>query len=1101
MEQSNHSQTGIANLVILGIMAFLALSIPTATKLVQQTQENRGKAAEENYPFTCDILRETGKYYFEVCKDYDNICFNKINGEHQGCSSINENNGGDCTDPNHNVNATRNILCSIKSNTSLSCDTLYEKKQKYFATCAEGKYTGACFNKQTGEFRGCNKGNENNCQDTTLNINDQNKIFCSVKENDSDLWTDEAGLCGSAHGKTFEATPTNNLCQKGNVSRNYFDSSNHRYVWRCGNVEKLGNQTALCYAFVNGIPGSSKISLDKKEISLGVGQSIKINVTLTPPDPTEKITWTSDMPDFFSVDSNGVIKSLKGSASGDITAMTSKGQGASVRVNTSIYNEKIDAKCGSANGKTFTSIPDNYLCQQSSVSYGQLKGNKYHWTCIGENGGSSAECEATITNGVNQTSTPSPIPTSSAYLYFNPQNQNQKIGDTFQVTAGVNSLSNIIGGVDVVGTFDSSKLELISINKSSSMVFNKGDCSILKKDNITGNFSLSCFVDNSSQVMAVKGNLVNLTFKAKLVGSAKIQFVCKQNSLNDSNIVNLSDVKDLIACDRNINANIVITSGSATVNGACGDIKYSQLTQNSPNDKKITLCKSGKVTDYKSGQSFYTWTCTGVNGGKSSKCAVSRWITPPTPNPINGACNTPKFEQLTKTTDKNSPKLLCKSGKVSGYKGLTRNAGPFHATINPISSYSWTCLGTKEGSSAKCKATPTPSPVFIPATAIDGYKKEDFQNLKIGESKIFNCVLTPRNTTDNVKWSTSGSGEIEIKKYSSPKGIPAAPPPGMKLIQITGKKAGSVTIKLTTDSGKSMILETKVSNQKIPTPSPIPTKRISLFHNFAPKYYGTDRKIGKILTNDIVIQTGGKKIDSATIVYCYTDLLKPNLNSVKSNQLAKVISNKNIGNNCAQLQVTFNNKLMSDSMYKQYYDYVLSYQAEIIKYGKGTLKIDCNKSSLFGIDGKKIQINDPNCGYNNGTQFTLTDPQEISPTPTKTVSKIDGKCGSANGKRSRTKPNATNLCSRGKATQILTIKSTWKWVCQGINGENANCSAPKIIDGKCGAKTNTCSYGVLYSAAPDTAAKYIWLCKGINGGKTVKCSSIKPTSRYKYSTQ
>ena len=172
-----------------------------------------------------------------------------------------------------------------------------------------------------------------------------------------------------------------------------------------------------------------------------------------------------------------------------------------------------------------------------------------------------------------------------------------------------------------------------------------------------------------------------------------------------------------------------------------------------------------------------------------------------------------------------------------------------------------------------------------------------------------------------------------------------------------------------------------------PVPSPISTTNteVSFHHNFAPKDYSI-RKIGSVLINDIVIKTGGKKIDTATIVYCYTDLLKPDFNSISGEQIASVVSNKEIGNNCAELKVTFNDKQLNDPfpMYQDLTGYIISYKVTVVKYGKGTLQIDCAKSSLLDINGEKIVINDPNCGYNNGSDFTLTNLETISPTPTST---------------------------------------------------------------------------------------------------------------------
>ena len=176
---------------------------------------------------------------------------------------------------------------------------------------------------------------------------------------------------------------------------------------------------------------------------------------------------------------------------------------------------------------------------------------------------------------------------------------------------------------------------------------------------------------------------------------------------------------------------------------------------------------------------------------------------------------------------------------------------------------------------------------------------------------------------------------------------------------------------------------TTLNATRVPTRPPIliNTNQINFHHNFAPKDYSI-RKIGSVLINDILIKTGGKKIDTATIVYCYTDLLKPDFNSVSGEQIAKVVSNKEIGNNCAEVKVIFNDKQLVDALYEQYTDYVLSYKVTVAKYGRGMLGIDCTKSSLIDKNGEEIIANDPSCGYYNGTDFTISDPLKVSPTTT-----------------------------------------------------------------------------------------------------------------------
>lgn len=217
-------------------------------------------------------------------------------------------------------------------------------------------------------------------------------------------------------------------------------------------------------------------------------------------------------------------------------------------------------------------------------------------------------------------------------------------------------------------------------------------------------------------------------------------------------------------------------------------------------------------------------------------------------------------------------------------------------------------------------------------------------------------------------------------------GLPAA----TKLVQQNQENRSKATDNYISEGNETTPSPTRVPTRppitRVPTqtPPPIPngTSKVSIFHNFAPKDYSI-RKIGSVLVNDIVIKTEGRKINSATVVYCYTDLLKPDFNSISGEQIASVISNKEIGNNCAEVKVSFNDKELNDSFppYENLKGYIISYKVSVVKYGRGMVKIDCSNTSLIDKNGEEVSVEDFYC-EENGTDFTLTDPQNISPTPT-----------------------------------------------------------------------------------------------------------------------
>jgi len=152
-------------------------------------------------------------------------------------------------------------------------------------------------------------------------------------------------------------------------------------------------------------------------------------------------------------------------------------------------------------------------------------------------------------------------------LTMSPSTGTYSNGDSFSVTVKANSGTEIVGGVDGVGTYTSDKLELVSIVKASPMVFEStpsgGSCSI--STSTAGKFSFSCYSNDSLGDAAINGDLVVLNFKAKATGTATASFTCTSGSTTDSNIVKTSTISDVIVCGDNVGGSYTITAaGSST---------------------------------------------------------------------------------------------------------------------------------------------------------------------------------------------------------------------------------------------------------------------------------------------------------------------------------------------------------------------------------------------------------------------------------------------------------------------------------------------------------------------------------------------------------
>lgn len=136
-------------------------------------------------------------------------------------------------------------------------------------------------------------------------------------------------------------------------------------------------------------------------------------------------------------------------------------------------------------------------------------------------------------------------------------------GSTFTVSIGVNSDGEKSSAVDVWSTFDKTKLEVVSIVKSANPPFPFEMTP--KFDNTAGTFQFSCVSTNMSAFddAVINGELAVVTFKAKAVGIASLNFTCTPGSTVDSNIFN-SEINDVIGCSANSVGSYNIIAGSVT---------------------------------------------------------------------------------------------------------------------------------------------------------------------------------------------------------------------------------------------------------------------------------------------------------------------------------------------------------------------------------------------------------------------------------------------------------------------------------------------------------------------------------------------------------
>lgn len=153
-------------------------------------------------------------------------------------------------------------------------------------------------------------------------------------------------------------------------------------------------------------------------------------------------------------------------------------------------------------------------------------------------------------------------------LYFSPATGDYHVGDTFTVTMMIDSAGQVAGAADMVGTFDTTRLEITKIETAADMAFNKnvagGSCTPgIESDWALGKFSGICYSSLSAGDEVAVGNLMTITFKAKAVGVANVNYTC--NGLpGDSNITQTDPVRDIIVCSANGSGSYTITAADGT---------------------------------------------------------------------------------------------------------------------------------------------------------------------------------------------------------------------------------------------------------------------------------------------------------------------------------------------------------------------------------------------------------------------------------------------------------------------------------------------------------------------------------------------------------
>lgn len=177
---------------------------------------------------------------------------------------------------------------------------------------------------------------------------------------------------------------------------------------------------------------------------------------------------------------------------------------------------------------------------------------------------------------------------AAPHFTFTPTSGSYGVGSNFSVILGVDSAAENMASADIVGTFDATRLEIVSIEKVASPAFafdyNSSTTPIIHND--TGKFEITLNPSSSStfDYKPANGPLLTINFRAKTAGTANLALTCQAGSVTDTNIINSSAV-DVIDCPSN-------QSGSYTISPATGGESTTIIT---PKLTTTQLPKTGSV--------------------------------------------------------------------------------------------------------------------------------------------------------------------------------------------------------------------------------------------------------------------------------------------------------------------------------------------------------------------------------------------------------------------------------------------------------------------------------------------------------------------------
>ncbi|MCH5242638.1 MAG: Ig-like domain-containing protein [Muribaculaceae bacterium] len=568
---------------------------------------------------------------------------------------------------------------------------------------------------------------------------------------------------------------------------------------------------------------ASGISLDAKDLTIEIRESVYLTATVTPSNSSDTdIIWTSDAPGIASVDNGKVTGVSVGTANitatcGNVFATCKVTVKYPMPTSIAVSSESLALKEGETSNLTYTLTPSDavttvtWTSADSSVATVDNTGKV---TAIKE-----GQTSITVTTAEGQTATCTVKVSKNIVIVSNitvtPSTAQVKVGETATLTATVTpdnatdktvtwstsdaSVATVVNGVvtgvkvgsvTITATASNGKSAsaTVTVTPPSPTAISVSPTTLALKEGEDGQLTATltpadaattltwtssdpsiATVDNTGKVTALKEGQAEITVSTAEGQTATCSVTVSKDIIVVSNITVTPSTAQV-----QVGKTITLTATVSPENATDKSVTWSI------SDASVATVNNGVVTGVKAG--VVTITATASNG-KSASATVT--ITPPSPTAISvspttlalkegedgqlTATLTPSDASTTLTWTSSGPSIATvdNTGKVTALK-----EGQAEITVS-----------TAEGQTATCSVTVSKDIIVVSNITVTPSTTQ----VKVGETVTLTATVTPDNATDKtVTWSTSDASVATVNN-----GV------------VTGVKAGVVTITATASNGKS----------------------------------------------------------------------------------------------------------------------------------------------------------------------------------------------------------------------------------------------------------------------------------------------------------